>query len=157
MLVKGWKCKYCSISFWNMNLERFLMHQTGDSARCKGIGPCAGAPPGVCQKAVALLEVKQGKAVVSHKRDAESETVAAGGDAHRAAKVQQLMQHKTVAHCEVDGALSDMLTTVWPKTTKTKTKRKTKTTKTKTTKTTKTKTKLLRDSEEALKRLLRVS
>ena len=104
----GWKCNACDNVFWNRNKSRMIQHLTGDASRCSGIEPCTKADAALRKLAVASLNLDEDKKDLTKKRSAEREGIADAEDAARAGLVQQKLQHKTVAVCEVEGALSDM-------------------------------------------------
>ena len=104
----GWKCNACDNVFWNRNKSRMIQHLTGDASRCSGIEPCTKADAALRKLAVASLNLDEDKKDLTKKRSAERESIADAEDAARAGLVQQKLQHKTIAVCEVEGALSDM-------------------------------------------------
>ena len=104
----GWKCNACDNVFWNRNKSRMIQHLTGDASRCSGIEPCTKADAALRKLAVASLNLDEDKKDLTKKRSAEREGIADAEDADRAGLVQQKLKHKTVAVCEVEGALSDM-------------------------------------------------
>ena len=104
----GWKCNACDNVFWNRNKSRMIQHLTGDASRCSGIEPCTKADAALRKLAVASLNLDEDKKDLTKKRSAEREGIADAEDAAHAGLVQQKLKHKTVAVCEVEGALSDM-------------------------------------------------
>lgn len=105
----GWKCNACDNVFWNRNKSRMIQHLTGDASRCSGIEPCTKADAALRKLAVASLNLDEDKKDLTKKRSAEREGIADAEDAARAGLVQQKLKHKTVAVCEVEGALYHIL------------------------------------------------
>ena len=109
VVVKGWKCNYCSKSFWNRQLDRLLGHLSCDKALCSKIQPCsvAAVPEEVRDAIRSELAVKANVNASAAKRKAQSADVENAGDAERARLVQGRLRHQTVEVCQVNAALSD--------------------------------------------------
>jgi hypothetical protein len=110
--IKGWKCLYCSRSFWNSNVKRLLAHLSGDRDACVAAmlcseekNPIAEATKAECK---ATLTMKGKTANAKRARADESLGAEATDDRERACLVQSRVKSKMVEACEVDGALSDL-------------------------------------------------